>query len=65
MSLELLPKIMQKCIIFALYFPLYQKKKKKKVDNHIIMFLWHCNNFGNCEVLFYTVSDDFFLNNYQ
>lgn len=63
MSLELLPKIMQKCIIFALYFLLYQKKKK--VDNHIIMFLWHSNNFGNCEVLFYTVSDYFFLNNYQ
>lgn len=29
-----------------------------------VIFLWHCNNFGSCEVLLYAIYDNLFLNNY-
>lgn len=44
---------------------LYFLLSKKMFESHVIIFLWHCNNFGNCEVLLYTIYDNLFLTNCQ
>lgn len=44
---------------------LYFLLSKKMFESRVIIFLWHCNNFANCEGLLYTIYDNLFLNNCQ
>lgn len=40
---------------------LYFLLSKKMFENHVTIFLWRCNNFGNCEVLLYIIYDNLFF----
>jgi len=44
---------------------LYFLLSKKMFESHVTIFLWCCNNFGSCELLLYTIYDNFYLNNFQ